>query len=159
MIPGDQGGGGYQYQLVNRAGERGKGWQLDERIPHPKSKRTGETRMKLKWICGVLFAIALTIPSSAQISVYIGSAPPPLRYEQRGPIPGPGFVWIEGYWAPDGHHYRWVAGHWERPPYEGAYWSHPHYDHYREGWRWHEGHWDREDHDRDRGHDDDHHDH
>jgi len=66
--------------------------------------------MKLNWICGVLFAIALTIPASAQISVYIGSAPPPLRYEQRAPIPAPGYVWIEGYWAPDGHHYRWVRG-------------------------------------------------
>jgi hypothetical protein len=115
--------------------------------------------MKLNWICGVLFAIALTIPASAQISVYIGSAPPPLRYEQRGPIPGPGYVWVEGYWAPDGRHYRWVAGRWERPPYEGAYWSHPHYDHYREGWRLHEGHWDHENHDGDRGHDDEHHDH
>jgi hypothetical protein len=117
--------------------------------------------MKLTWIYGVLFAIVLTIPASAQISVYIGSAPPPLRYERRAPIPAPGYVWIEGYWAPDGHHYRWVAGHWELPPYEGAYWYHPHYDHYREGWRWHEGHWDREDHDRDREHDrdEDHHDH
>jgi hypothetical protein len=28
----------------------------------------------------------------------------------------------------------------------GAYWSHPHYDHYREGWRYDEGHWDHEDH-------------
>jgi len=46
--------------------------------------------MKLNWICGVLFAIALTVPASAQVSVYIGSAPPPLRYEQRAPIPGPG---------------------------------------------------------------------
>jgi hypothetical protein len=60
--------------------------------------------MRLNWICGVLFGIALTIPASAQIGVYIGTPPPPLRYEQRGPIPGPGYVWIEGYWAPDGHH-------------------------------------------------------
>ena len=80
--------------------------------------------MRLNWICVVLFGIALTIPASAQIGVYIGTPPPPLRYEQRGPIPGPGYVWIEGYWAPDGHHYRWAAGHWERPPYEGAYWFH-----------------------------------
>ena len=48
-----------------------------------------------------------------------------------------------------GHHYKWVRSHWERPPFEGAYWTHSHYDHYREGWEWHEGHWDREDHDND----------
>jgi hypothetical protein len=49
-------------------------------------------------------------------------------------------------WGVDSRHYVWVPGRWERPPYEGAYWSHPHYDHYPEGWRMHEGHWDREDH-------------
>jgi|SRR5215471_2797380 len=73
--------------------------------------------------------------------------PPAIVYEESGPPPNVGFVWIEGYWRPVGHHYKWVGGHWERPPYEGAYWTHPHYDHYREGWEWHEGHWDHEDHD------------
>jgi len=82
--------------------------------------------MKLKWIYGVLFAAALTVPASGQIGVYIGGAPPAYRYEQRGPEPGPGYTWIGGYWAPHGHRYRWVAGRWDRPPYEGAYWNHPH---------------------------------
>jgi hypothetical protein len=36
----------------------------------------------------------------------------------------------------------------DRPPYEGAYWSHPHYDHYSEGWEMHEGHWDHDGHDK-----------
>ena len=43
--------------------------------------------MRLNWICGVLFATALTVPASAQIGVYIGSTPPRLRYEERGPMP------------------------------------------------------------------------
>jgi len=35
-------------------------------------------------------AAALGIPASAQVGIYIGSAPPPLlRYELRGPEPGP----------------------------------------------------------------------
>ncbi|MGH9513307.1 MAG: YXWGXW repeat-containing protein [Terriglobales bacterium] len=118
----------------------------------------------MKWnrICVALLTAALAVPAFGQISVFIGTPPPPLRYERRAPIPGPGFVWVEGYWAPYGHHYRWVPGRWERPPYEGAYWSHPHYDHYREGWQLHEGHWDREDHgnhywrDHDDHHDDNH---
>ena len=118
--------------------------------------------MKWNWICGVLFAMALTIPASAQVGVYIGSAPPPLRYERRGPVPGPGYTWVDGYWARPGHRYAWVAGRWDRPPYEGAYWNHPHYDHYRQGWQLHEGHWDHEDHagnhgeDHGHGHDHDH---
>jgi hypothetical protein len=116
--------------------------------------------MRLHWVYCTLFAAAIASPSSAQISVYIGTPPPAVVYDEPGPPPSPGFVWIEGYWVPNGHHYRWVRGHWERPPYEGAYWTHPHYDHYREGWQLHEGHWDREDHgdhhwrDHDHGHGD-----
>ena len=123
--------------------------------------------MRLQWMYGVLLTAAMVTPGSAQISVYIGTPPPAVVYEEPGPPPSVEFVWIEGYWQPVGHRYRWVRGRWERPPYAGAYWTHPHYDHYREGWVVHEGHWDREDHDNhhwrdhDRGrghgdHDDDH---
>jgi hypothetical protein len=104
--------------------------------------------MRWNWMFGALLATAtIASPSSAQISVYIGTAPPAVVYEEPGPLPSAGFVWIEGYWAPAGHRYKWVRGRWERPPFEGAYWTHPHYDHYREGWQLHEGHWDREEHD------------
>jgi hypothetical protein len=117
--------------------------------------------MKLNFVCAALLATAISSSSSAQVSIYIGSAPPPIRYEERGAMPGPGYTWIEGYWAPNGHRYSWVQGRWERPPYEGAYWSHPHYDHYREGWQLHEGHWDHEDHEnghgQNHGHEQDHH--
>ena len=58
--------------------------------------------MKLKWICGLLFATVLAIPASAQIAVYIGHPPPRLRYERRGPGPGSGYAWVGGYWAPQG---------------------------------------------------------
>ena len=82
-----------------------------------------------------------------------------MRYERRPPPPGPEFQWIDGYWGVQGNRYVWVPGRWDRPPYQGAYWTHPHYDHYQDGWHMHEGHWDREDHgdhhdwDRDRGRD------
>jgi len=105
--------------------------------------------MRWTWMPGVLLAAAIAAPSSAQISVYIGTPPPAIVYEEPGLPPDAGFVWIEGYWRPVGHHYKWVRGHWERPPFERACWTHPHYNHYREGWEWHEGHWDHEDHDND----------
>jgi hypothetical protein len=57
----------------------------------------------------------------------------------------------------DGARYQWRRGAWKRPPYEGAYWNHPHYDHDEQGWVVHEGHWDHEDHGD--HHDWDHHDH
>lgn len=56
--------------------------------------------MKLNLISAALFVIALVCSSSAQVSVYIGSPPPPLRVEVRGQMPGPGYAWVEGYWAP-----------------------------------------------------------
>src|SRR6266436_10124444 len=87
-------------------------------------------KMRMNWMYGALLATAIVAPSSAQISVYIGTPPPPIRYEEYGPTPGPDFVWVDGYWEPVGHRYRWVRGRWDRPPYQGAYWSHPHYDHY-----------------------------
>jgi hypothetical protein len=119
--------------------------------------------MNMKWFCGTALAAAcLAAPAFSQIHVYIGAPPPPLRYEVRPPMPGDGYVWAEGYWGDEGGRYQWVRGHWDRPPYQGAYWNHPHYDHYQQGWQMHEGHWDHEDHGNhhddghDRGHDDHH---
>ncbi|MBB5056813.1 hypothetical protein HDF16_001498 [Granulicella aggregans] len=103
--------------------------------------------MKMKWLfSATLAAAAVSAPAFAQIGVYIGAPPPPIRYEARPPLPGPGYAWIDGYWEPYGGRYRWVGGRWDRPPYPGAYWSHPHYDHYDRGWAMHEGHWDHDDH-------------
>jgi hypothetical protein len=113
---------------------------------------------------GSLFAACVAFPahSSAQVGfgITIGQPPPPMRYERRPPMPGEGFVWEDGYWGVNSGRYVWMPGRWERPPYPGAYWTHPHYDRYADGWHMHEGHWDREDHgdhhdwDRDHGRND-----
>ncbi len=34
---------------------------------------------------------------------------------------------MEGYWYPQGSHYRWHDGYWTLPPYAGAYWVEPYY--------------------------------
>ncbi len=39
--------------------------------------------MKTKWIASLILASALTAPAFAGVGVYIGVAPPPLRYEVR----------------------------------------------------------------------------
>ncbi len=104
--------------------------------------------MKIYWAIGLLLGASLTVSAPAQISFAIGiNPPPPIRLEPPPPPPPVvGMVWVDGFWAPQGNHYRWVAGHYDHPPYPGAYWSHPHYDHYSNGWHYEEGHWDREDH-------------
>ncbi len=105
---------------------------------------------------GLIAATVAAPAAHAQIGLYIGTPPPPIRYEARPPIPGPGYVWVDGFYEPFNGGYRWHPGYWNRPPYAGAYWVHPHYDHYQEGWHLHEGYWAHEDHD---DHHWDHHDH
>jgi hypothetical protein len=102
--------------------------------------------MKTKWIASAILASVMAVPAFAQVGVYIGHPPPPLRYEVRPALPGPGYVWADGYWNWEGGRYAWRRGEWRRPPFAGAYWEHPHYDHYDRGWAFHEGHWDHEDH-------------
>jgi len=59
-------------------------------------------------------------------AVVVEPPPPPATY-YVAPRPSPEFVWVEGYWYPQGHHYRWHDGYWTRPPYAGAYWVEPYY--------------------------------
>jgi hypothetical protein len=96
-----------------------------------------------------LVAAMLATPAWSQISVYIGIAPPPIRVEAPPPPPEPSFVWVTGFWAPQGNHYRWVAGHYMRPPYENAAWYAPHYEQGARGWHYREGYWG---HNQGRGH-------
>ena len=100
-------------------------------------------------VCGAALAAAMAIPAVGQVSfgIQLGRTPPPaLRSERRSPMPGAGYVWVDGYWRWDRGRYVWAPGVWQRPPYAGAYWTHPHWDHYNDGWHYHEGHWDHEDH-------------
>jgi hypothetical protein len=74
--------------------------------------------------------------------VMIPHAPPPPRRE-RMPArpPGPGYVWVSGYWAwHDGRHF-WVSGHYERPPRERAVWVEPRWERRGGGYIFIEGVW------------------
>ena len=96
----------------------------------------------------ILFAGMLLAGGSvfgAQISLGIRIGPPPAPRVVRvlPPKPGPEFMWVEGYWYPEGTRYKWHAGYWTRPPYAGARWIAPHHD----GQQFYAGYWDG-----DRGH-------
>jgi hypothetical protein len=45
---------------------------------------------------------------------------------------------VDGYQYPVGGRYRWHAGYWSRPPYEGAHWVGPRHD----GQQFFAGYWD-----------------
>lgn len=96
--------------------------------------------MRHRWVLGMI-AATVTSPAWAQISVVIGIAPPPVRIEAPPPPPAPEMIWVGGFWAPQGPRYHWVPGHYEHPPYAGAYWAAPRYVREDEGWRYHKGYW------------------
>jgi hypothetical protein len=63
------------------------------------------------------------------IGVHVGApgyyrpAPPPaVVTAYRPPCPGPGYVWVDGYYDAYGN---WFDGYWALPPYAGAYWVAP----------------------------------
>lgn len=91
----------------------------------------------------VLVAACVVVPADGY---YAGSpvmvAPPAPPPEVIGVAPGPGFIWIGGFWNWVGNRHVWIGGHWEsnRP---GYVWS-PH-RWYRDGpgWRRDPGRWHR----------------
>ncbi len=77
---------------------------------------------------------AFVAPAQAQVAFSISApiAPPLLPIYAQPPIPGPGYVWIPGYWAWDGQEYYWVPGYWAWPPSADLLWT-PGY------WAWDDG--------------------
>jgi len=90
------------------------------------------------------FTIAAPGPAAAQVDVGISvTVPPPALPVYAQPVvPGPGYIWIPGYWAwggPDG--YYWVPGTWVLPPEVGLLWT-PGYWAWGNGvYLWHAGYW------------------
>jgi YXWGXW repeat-containing protein len=97
----------------------------------------------IRTLClSVAALLLLSAPSSAQVvGVSISVAPPPIPVYVQPPIPGPGYIWVPGYWAWDEDDYYWVPGTWVLPPTIGYLWT-PGYWHWRDsGYYWHAGYW------------------
>jgi YXWGXW repeat-containing protein len=92
-------------------------------------------------------------------ALYVQTAPPPMQYEVVTVAPGPGFVWVSGYWEWSGVQYVWVSGRWQRPPSGYTVWYAPRYERRNSGWYYQRGHWGGgHGHGRGHGHDRDDHD-
>ena len=52
-------------------------------------------------------------------TVYPSTAPPPPVAEYRPPMPGYGYLWVDGYWDWNGYDWAWSNGYWQpnRPGY------------------------------------------
>ena len=73
--------------------------------------------------------------------VIVRVAPPRPVYETRGPMPGRGYVWINGYHRWDGRAHVWVPGRWERPPHPRSRWVEHRWVKRHGGYVFVEGHW------------------
>lgn len=92
--------------------------------------------------------------------------PPPPRKEKRPPSPGPGAVWVDGYWIWGNKRWNWFMGWWRMPkssvasrartgrrpppprsevrserPLPGAFWVKGYWAWYRGRWVWVPGGW------------------
>ncbi len=99
-----------------------------------------------RFICSLLLAVgllAIPVQSRAQVAVGISVriGPPVLPIYAQPICPGPGYIWVPGYWAygPDG--YFWVPGTWVFPPEVGLFWT-PGYWGWEDGfYAWYPGYW------------------
>jgi len=91
-------------------------------------------------LLAMVLAGGLVLPIAAA-DVVVKIAPPHAIVERRGPPPGAGYVWIDGYHRWDGNAYVWVPGRWELPPAGHHHWVAHRWVHRDGGWALVEGHW------------------
>jgi hypothetical protein len=91
----------------------------------------------------LMTGVAAWAPTQANaqvgVSIVIGNAPPPPRYEVV-PAPRYGYVWIPGYWNWDGRRHVWHEGYWERER-PGFFFEEPHWYQGPNGWVLERGGW------------------
>jgi len=114
-----------------------------------------KTLIKTALLVTILLGAGQAFAGQISLGIRIGRPPAPRVLKVRPASPGPDYLWIDGYWYPEGGKYKWHDGYWSRPPYAGAHWVAPHHD----GEQFFNGYWEGDrgriehDHKTDRGHD------
>ena len=93
---------------------------------------------------GLAMMVVLGCASNPSPGVIVVERRPPRdRVEAVIVSPGPGHVWMRGFWRWERRDYVWVPGHWA--PVQRGYrrWTPGHWAHGRRGWYWIDGHWRR----------------
>lgn len=96
-----------------------------------------------RWMLLAVMAAALAAVGCGPgyVGIYARTAPPPVRVEAYGPAPGPGYIWLNGYWGYRGDNYHWVSGRWERPPRGHRRWEDGRWERRGDRYQWREGRW------------------
>ena len=93
----------------------------------------------------LMLAVAMlglsTTTATGAVFVSVAVAPPVLPVYAQPICPGPGYLWVPGYWGYGPEGYYWVPGTWVIAPYVGALWT-PGYWGWANGlYVWHAGYW------------------
>jgi WXXGXW repeat (2 copies) len=115
----------------------GRGGRPMDRRSEPAEKDIAMQRSMRLLLCASTAALilgaapigAFVTPAQAQVEVSISAtiAPPLLPVYAQPAIPGPGYLWVPGYWAWNGSEYFWTPGYWSMPPTVGFYWTPPYW--------------------------------
>ena len=106
-----------------------------------EGRRTLRIILSTALLAGSLSMMAACATAAPRGRLYVRVGPPAPIYETRIVSPGPGFVWLPGYYQSEPRGYVWVPGRWERPPRARAQWVPARWVHDRRGWYVVEGHW------------------
>lgn len=80
-------------------------------------------------------------PPPGGSDIYVEVAPPPPQTEVVVTSPGPGFIWVSGYWGWNAGRHVWIAGSWQRPPSGFHAWNAPRWEHRGRGYVFVRGGW------------------
>lgn len=99
----------------------------------------------LRVLVAALFLAVLPLRSLAQVSfdvgISVGEPPPPIPVYDQPVVPGPGYVWMPGYWAWGPGGYYWVPGTWVLAPDPGLYWTPGYWAWNGDAYAWDPGYW------------------
>ncbi|MEP7367552.1 MAG: hypothetical protein ABI972_30195 [Acidobacteriota bacterium] len=82
----------------------------------------------MKKLLAMMLLVGGSVFGQISVGIRIGSPPAPRVVRVRPNSPGPGYLWVDGYWYPANNRYVWHPGYYSRPPYEGAMWVSPRYE-------------------------------
>ena len=78
-------------------------------------------------VAALLIATAFVAAARVDLGIAVGTPPPPPPAAYvAGPVgvpPGPGYVWVDGYWNWVGGRWVWVPGAWVLPAHARRVWS------------------------------------
>ena len=93
------------------------------------------------WACLALVTALACVRPAPRGAIVVVREPPPNRVEVIVVSPGPGHVWVPGFWRWERNDFLWTPGRWMVIRRGYHRWVPGYWRHHRRGWLWVEGRW------------------